>query len=192
LPCTSKKSLAEAGGILLRSPGGVIYNKIAFARGSMFEETGDYVVEHPPCHSYGLRYVWTASLIPPAWNGSLPDWLLRHLVEGTNEGISSLLAKTYPGRGCRRRAQQVVCLSCRSSALDGVDPDVTLELFLLPNEVRCRPLMPLTRLFDCWEHDESEQTTWGAFWCWLRGALSIARLGGVSYLGKRNPRTERL
>lgn len=131
--------------IYFAHPGGVIHNKVGIAPGIDLRGDGGYVVAPPSLHTSGRRYVWALSHEPENTAlAPIPSRLLgkvtadgrrvghplsywRHLVkEGVPEGERNNTIASFAGH----------------LLWHGVDPDVTMEMLLCWNAVRCRPPLP--------------------------------------------------
>jgi hypothetical protein len=126
-------------------PGGFVHNRVGLAPGIDLRGDGGYVVAPPSIHPSGRPYVWVPSREP---NGAplapFPGWLLDG---GSREGAHGGHSRHY----WRRLVHDGVAEGTRNNTIaslaghllgHGIDPNVTMELLLCWNEVRCRP--PLT------------------------------------------------
>ena len=143
LPPTVEAATGGGGRhIYFAHPGGVVRNRVALAPGIDVRGDGGYVVAPPSVHTSGKPYAWLKSHNPDTLEPApMPGWLLRELT-GDEHRLGHPL--TY----WRHLAQEGVPEGERNNTIasltghllwHGVDPDVTLELLLCWNRIRCRP-----------------------------------------------------
>ena len=123
-------------------PGATVHNRVAIAPGIDLRGDGGCVVAPPSVHPSGNRYQWLPGCGPGrATLAALPRWLLQLLGERTRR------ASHTPGywygllrQGVPEGERNSGIASIAGHLLwHGVDPDVTLELLLCWNRIRCRP-----------------------------------------------------
>jgi hypothetical protein len=124
-------------------PGEPLRSRVALAPGVDLRAEGGLVVAPPSIHASGGRYRWER-IHPPAKAPMppLPAWL-GSLVRSSSGG--------HPVAWWRQRVHQPVPEGARNATLasltghllwHGIDPEVTLELLLCWNRVRCAPPLP--------------------------------------------------
>jgi hypothetical protein len=125
--------------------GELIRNRVGFGPGVDLRGDGGYVVAPPSMHASGKRYFWAKSQDPEtAVISPLPNWLKKELTSaGTRPG--------HPLSYWRRLVKVGVAEGQRNNTIasfaghllwHGVDPEVTMELLLCWNAIRCRPPLP--------------------------------------------------
>jgi hypothetical protein len=143
----SIEAITGGGGrhVYFAHPGGVVHNRVALAPGVDLRGDGGYVVAPPSLHASGRRYAWRAGHEPDRSTlATMPTWLLQMTTaEGTHTG--------HPLAYWRRLVREGVPAGERNNRIaslaghllwHGVDPDVTLELLMCWNALRCRPPLP--------------------------------------------------
>jgi hypothetical protein len=137
------ESTTGGGGrhLYFEHPGRSIPNRAGMFPGIDFRGDGSYVVAPPSVHPSGDRYRWVAKHgpddlpLPP-----LPGWALHLLQPDRKQGHSVRYWRTLVREGVEENGRDSTLASLAGHLLwQGVDPDVTLELMLAWNRVRCRP-----------------------------------------------------
>jgi hypothetical protein len=142
LPATVEANTGGGGRhVYFAYPGTPVRNRAGLAAGIDVRADGGYVVVPPSVHPNGRRYAWVAGHEPGALPlAVLPPWLLRVLAGSRRSG--------HPPEHWRRLVHEGVVEGERNTSIasltghllwHGVDPEVTLELLLCWNRVRCRP-----------------------------------------------------
>jgi hypothetical protein len=131
--------------IYFAHPGGVIHNKVGLAPGIDLRGDGGVVVAPPSLHTSGRHYAWVVSHEPDSTAlAPMPGWLLREVMaEGERVGHPLSYWRHLVSEGVPEGERNNTIASLAGHLLwHEVDPDVTVELLLCWNAVRCRP--PLT------------------------------------------------
>ncbi|NVM21328.1 MAG: bifunctional DNA primase/polymerase [Desulfobacterales bacterium] len=146
LPRTIEATTGGGGRhIYLAHPGGIIHNKVGLAPGIDLRGDGGCVAAPPSLHASGRRYVWAVSHEPDSTAlAPMPGWLLREVTAGgrhVGHPISHWRHLVTEGVPEGERNNTIASLAGHL-LWNGVDPDVTMELLLCWNLVRCRPPLP--------------------------------------------------
>lgn len=123
-------------------PGGEVANKVGLAPGIDLRADGGYVVAPPSVHGSGGVYAWVKGHAPEQTGlAPLPDWLLNEARSGEQRHGHTLEHWRYLVKQGVAEGQRNNSIASLSGHLlwRGVDADVTQELLLCWNRVRCRP-----------------------------------------------------
>lgn len=125
-----------------RHPGGRIQNRVGVHPGIDLRGDGGYVVAPPSLHPSGKHYTWAESRSPLETEPApLPPWLLEVLARraaSAGHPLSYWRRLTKEGVPEGKRNNTIASLAGHLLWHE-VDPDVTLELLLGWNALRCRP-----------------------------------------------------
>lgn len=146
LPPTIESTTGGGGRhIYFAHPGGIIHNKVGFAPGVDVRGDGGYVVAPPSLHASGKRYTWRRSHAPEQTVlAAMPRWLLD-AISGDDQRVGHSIGywRNLVREGVAEGERNNTIASLTGHLLwHGVDPDVTLELLLCWNAVRCQPPLP--------------------------------------------------
>lgn len=141
LPATIEATTGGGGRHLyFAHPGGLTRNRTGLAQGIDLRGDGGYIVAPPSIHPSGRPYRWAAGGSPDdVALAALPYWIL--LPSGGGRARRTLA-------DWRRLVHDGVAEGQRNSTIASlaghllwhqIDPDVTLELLLAWNRMRCRP-----------------------------------------------------
>jgi hypothetical protein len=120
-------------------PGAILHDRGRLAPGIDLHGDGGYVVAPPSVHQSGKRYTW----VRPAqycFPQPLPEWLHAEPAPGSGHG--------HPVEYWRRLLREEVAADDRNETIaslaghllwHGLDPEVTTELLLGWNALRCHP-----------------------------------------------------
>jgi hypothetical protein len=145
LPLTIESNTGGGGRHLYFSyPSGVVRNKVGLAPGIDVRGEGGCVVAPPSVHSSGKAYAWRKGHAPGETPlAPLPSWLLSLMTGSKAQPGHSLdywrdLIRAAVPEGERNNT---IASLAGHLLWHGVDPDVTEELLLCWNRIRCRPPM---------------------------------------------------
>lgn len=136
---------AETGGggrhLYFRAPTILLRNRVGLAPGIDLRANGGLVVAPPSIHPSGGRYLWRRGCAPEDRAlAALPDWLCRMAAGSAKSGHSPDHWRKLVAEGVPEGTRNNTMASLAGHLLwHGVDPQVTLELLLCWNRVRCRP-----------------------------------------------------
>jgi hypothetical protein len=123
-------------------PGAVVRNLVGLAPGVDLRADGGYVVAPPSLHTSRLHYSWSEGRAPGSTAiAPLPEWILRHAVEKPRR-VGHPLAhwRRVVSEGVEAGERNNTIASLVGHLLrHGIDADVTMELLICWNRVRCRP-----------------------------------------------------
>ncbi len=143
LPATVECRTGGGGRHLyFRHPGGKVGNRVGMLAGIDVRGDGGCVVAPPSIHPNGQRYRWVRGCSPAEREPArLPDWLRRRLQPGGSQPGHSLAHwRELVRTGVEQGARNSTLASLAGHLLwHEVDPEVTLELLLAWNRLRCRP-----------------------------------------------------
>jgi hypothetical protein len=126
-------------------PGGELRNRTGLAPGIDLRAEGGLVVAPPSLHASGRRYQWEGSHHPDETAlAPVPEWLLRFAYgEATGHGHPVAYWRDLAAQGVAEGARNSAIASVAGHLLwHGVDQQVSLELLLAWNRVRCQPPLP--------------------------------------------------
>ena len=138
------ESVTGGGGrhVYFAYPGHEVRNRVGLAPGIDMRGDGGCIIVPPSVHPSGKRYRWKPGHAPGQVEPApLPVWLEQPRFGGDNP-------KGHPFAYWRALAQQGIKEGQRNTTIasftghllwHGVDPDVTMELMLAWNRVRCSP-----------------------------------------------------
>jgi hypothetical protein len=141
LPPTPEAATGGGGRHLyFAHPGGSVRNRVGIAPGIDLRGDGGCVVAPPSVHPSGNPYRWASGRGPGELAPQpLPGWL-RRLASGSGRGHTPAHWRELLRQGVPEGQRNDTVASVTGHLLwHGVDPDVTLELMLCWNRVRCRP-----------------------------------------------------
>lgn len=160
------EALTGGGGrhVYFAHPGGIVRNKVGLLPGIDLRGDGGCVVAPPSIHASGKAYSWLPGHDPQhATLASLPSWLLRKAT-GTRQRIGHTLEywRHLVKEGVPEGERNNTIASLTGHLLwHGVDPDVTHELLLCWNRIRCQPPLSdeeVIRTIDSITHLHDRQT----------------------------------
>ncbi len=143
LPDTTE-AVTGGGGrhLYFRAPAMLLRNRVGLSPGIDLRANGGLVVGPPSIHPSGGRYTWRSGHAPEDFAPApLPDWL-RRMAAGGGQGAGHSIGhwRKLVAEGVPEGTRNNTIASLAGHLLwHGVDPDVTLELLLCWNRVRCRP-----------------------------------------------------
>ncbi len=163
------ESITGGGGrhVYFAHPGGSVRNRVGIAPGIDLRGDGGCIVAPPSVHPSGNHYQWVKGRGPGRVElAPLPHWL-RQMVSNAEQRARHTLVywRELLRAGVPEGERNNTIASITGHLLwHGVDPDVTLELMLGWNRIRCRPpldddevvrtVQSITRLHE--RHEESE------------------------------------
>jgi hypothetical protein len=141
LPVTIEAATGGGGRHLyFAHPGGLTRNRTGLAQGIDLRGDGGYIVAPPSIHPSGHPYVWADDRSPEeAMLAALPRWIL--LPSGgvrARRTLSDWRQLVHEGVPEGQRNSTIASLAGHL-LWHQIDPDVTLELLLAWNRMRCRP-----------------------------------------------------
>ena len=150
LPDTIEAATGGGGRHLyFRAPSVLLRNRVGLASGIDLRANGGLVVAPPSIHPSGARYTWRSGHAPEDRAlASLPDWLCRMSAGGgLGAGHSIDHWRNLVAEGVPEGTRNNTIPSLAGHLLwHGVDPQVTLDLLLCWNRVRCRPPLDHTEV----------------------------------------------
>lgn len=134
---------AETGGggrhLYFRHPGGRVGNRVGLRAGLDLKGDGGYVVAPPSLHPSGRRYAWRTGRSPADLTPApMPAWLIGPHGARAGHSLADWRALVRDGVEQGRRNSTLASLTGHL-LWHGVDADVSLELMLAWNRLRCRP-----------------------------------------------------
>lgn len=141
------EAVSGGGGrhVYFSHPGGVVRNKVGLAPGIDLRGDGGCIVAPPSTHASGKTYLWLAGHDPQhAHLTPMPDWLLFEATGSRkNPGHTLDYWRNLVNAGIPEGERNTTIASLTGHLLwHGVDTEVTQELLLCWNRVRCRPPLP--------------------------------------------------
>jgi hypothetical protein len=141
LPVTIEATTGGGGRHLyFTHPGGLTHNRIGLARGIDLRGDGGYIVAPPSIHPSGRPYAWAVGRSPEDVGlAALPRWIL--LPSGgarARRTLSDWRLLVHEGVPEGQRNSTIASLAGHL-LWHQIDPEVTLELLLAWNQIRCRP-----------------------------------------------------
>lgn len=141
------EAITGGGGrhVYFSHPGGIVRNKVGLAPGIDLRGDGGCIVAPPSLHASGKTYSWLPDHDPQHTQlAPLPSWLLH---EATNvqgrAGHTVEYWRNLVKEGVPEGERNNTVASLTGHLLwHGVDPDVTQELLLSWNRIRCQPPLP--------------------------------------------------
>jgi len=141
LPATVE-AISGGGGrhLYFTHPGTLMRNRVGLAQGIDLRGDGGYIVAPPSIHPSGNPYVWRTGHSPDEMSPApLPHWLYATLGAG-RRGRSLADWRRLVHEGVPEGERNATIASLTGHLLwHGVDVDVSLELMLAWNRMRCRP-----------------------------------------------------
>jgi len=142
-PLSATAEAVTGGGgrhLYFAHPGWLTRNRAGLAQGIDLRGDGGYVVAPPSIHPSGRPYAWVPGHGPDEITlAPLPRWLIVP-IRGPRIGRSLSDWRRLVREGVAEGRRNSTIASLTGHLLwHGVDPDVTLELLLAWNRIRCRP-----------------------------------------------------
>jgi hypothetical protein len=137
---------AKSGGggrhLYFAHPGGTVHNRVDLVPGIDLRGDGGLIVAPPSVHPSGNRYQWVSGRAPGETAlAQLPRWFLRTV--DRRSGHSLAYWRELVGEGVSQGSRNATIASLTGHLLwHGLDSEVTAELVLCWNRVRCRPPLP--------------------------------------------------
>jgi hypothetical protein len=142
LPLTVEAATGGGGRhVYFKHLGFPVRNRVGFAPGLDLRGDGGNIIVPPSIHPSGKPYSWRKGQAPDEIAlAPLPDWLLVPRLAGSTQGHPLSYWRTLVREGVSEGERNATIASFTGHLLwHRVDPDVTLELMLVWNRMRCRP-----------------------------------------------------